>query len=51
MKTQPSTPTSQLSVGLQNIKNTNKLSRVTSCLQLYLSNVPLVTFFFMAEQP
>jgi len=29
MKTQPSTPTSQLSVGLQNIKNTNKISRVT----------------------
>jgi hypothetical protein len=30
MKTEPSAPTSKLSVGLQNIKYTNKLSRVVS---------------------
>jgi hypothetical protein len=37
MKTQPSTPTSKVSVGLQNINNTNKRSTVTSYLKLYFS--------------
>jgi hypothetical protein len=41
MKTSPSKPTSKLSVGLQNISNTNKL-----CLKLYFSHVPLLAFSF-----
>jgi len=46
MKAQLSTPTSKLSGGLQHINSTNKLSRVMSCLKLYLSNVPLLAFIF-----
>jgi hypothetical protein len=48
MKTQPSTPTSKMLVGLQNINNTNKLPTVMPCLKLYLSQVPLWAVFFMA---
>ena len=33
MATQPSPPTSELSVGLQNINNMNKLSGVKCCLK------------------
>jgi len=45
MKTQWSTPTSNMLVGLQNINNTNKLPRVTPCLKIYLSHVPLWAVF------
>jgi len=48
MKTHLPTPTSKLSVGLQNIININKLSWVTPCLKLYLSHVPLLASFFIA---
>jgi hypothetical protein len=56
MKAQPSTPTSKLSEGLQNMNNTNNLyrvilrgvSRVLSCLKLYLPHVPFLALFFMA---
>ena len=33
IKTPPSTPITKVSFGLQNINNTNKLSRVTSCFK------------------
>jgi len=45
MTTQPSSP-SKLSAGLQNINNTNKLSRVMPYLKLQLSHVPLLTILF-----
>jgi hypothetical protein len=46
METQTSMPMTELSVGLQNINNTNKLPRVMSYLKLYLSHVLLLAFFF-----
>jgi len=46
METQTSTPMSELSGGLQNINNTNKLTRVISYLKLYLSHILLLAFFF-----
>jgi len=46
MKTQPSTPTSKLSVGLKNINNTNKPSTVMAYLKLYFSRTSSGIFFF-----
>jgi hypothetical protein len=48
MKTQTATPMSELSVGLQNINNTYKLTIVMSCLKLCLSHILLLAFFFYA---
>jgi len=45
MKTQPSTPTSKLSVGLQN-NNANKPSTVASYLKLYFSHTSSGIFFY-----
>ena len=41
METQPTTPTYSLSFGLKNINDTNKISKVTYCLIIYLPSVPL----------
>jgi hypothetical protein len=64
MKTQSSTPTSKLSVGLQNVNKTSKLSKDMSCLESYLYHLPLPAFlgafaklrkatlsFFMSVRP
>jgi len=50
-KTQWSTSTSKMLVGLQNINNTNKLPRVMPCLKLYLSHVPLWALFSWLDSP
>jgi hypothetical protein len=46
VETQTSTPMSELTVGLQNINNINKLTRVMSCLKLYLPHVTSSGIFF-----
>jgi len=51
MKTQPSTPTSKLLVGLQNINQTNKLSVLYVLPQIILISQTSSGFFFMGRQP
>jgi len=51
MKTQPSTPTTKFSDGLQNINNTNKPSTVTSYLKLYFSRTSSGIFVSWLHSP